>query len=406
MNILTIIQGLVGIYIIWAIAYLILWGIIIRARSSDYNGRTPGFGGVVISVLASIYPISIAVVLYVLDRWIFPGNSLRNQIFGNVAQSNNLASIFLPELVIFTLLSTTCLFWLEVAQKHDKSPNRKRARRAKLASFVGWILDGALLAIAFYLFFTGKDRLAAWLLWCNAGAFLIVQMVKAPTQWAMPEPDYGYRFSSFLLILLLGLLRIGIIFLGGWLYLTISKLPIATGQLSKFVSAVDTIRHQAHIPSYTDLIVTVIVLSIVWTIGVFLILYALKDRLFGKLRAWAVILLSILPLIITILVSKPPTNPLLQIIILVLGMVFGFLFLRVAPKGYIKITSIYIWTFLYTLVLGAVCFAYSVCQISYGSEEIPFMLIIQLFILMVGLAVGINARSFLADDEIQDYYGH
>jgi hypothetical protein len=406
MNILTIIRCLAGIYIVWAIVYLIVWGFIIRSRSSDYEGRTPSFGGVLIWILISLYPIILAIVIYALDRWIPAGNMIRNQIFSKVEQPDHLASIFIPALLIFTILSTACLFWIEVSFKFEKSHDKQRSSRAKFAYFAGWILDGALLCIAFYLFFGGEARFAAWLLWCNAGAYLVVRMAKAPAQWALPSPDYEYRFSSFLLALLLGLLRIGVIILGGWLYLSVSKLPIITGWLSKIVYDVDMIRKIIPTPSPTGLLGMVIIIAVLLISFDFVVLFSLRDRLYGKVRAWVVIMLSILPILIPILVFKPSSNPLLPIILLALGMVCGFLFLRSAPTDFVGLNSIYVWTFLYSLILGAVSLAYSISQYSYGVGGFSFMLVFQLFILMVGVAIGINARSLLTTDEIEDYYGH
>ncbi|MEI7845640.1 MAG: hypothetical protein WCK35_07540 [Chloroflexota bacterium] len=404
MNALTIIQGLVGSYIVWALVYLIVWGVIIRSRSSDYEGRTPGFWGVILWILTSLYPISLAIVLYALDRWIPSGDSIRNPILSQVVQSNHLASLFLPAILIFTILSAVNLFWLEIAEKFIRSHYKKLSRRAKIASYAGWILDGAFLWFTFYLYFGGEVRLAAWLIWCNAGAYLIVRMAKAPTQWAMPMPDYDYRFSSILLIALLGLLRIGVILLGGWLYLSISKLPVVVGQLSQSVYAVDTLRNITRETSPADPLGTVIAVSIIILIIDFLILFGMRNMLFGKARTWTVILLSSVPMLLPILTSKLPSNPILSIIILALGFVCGFLFLRAAPKDYVGLNSIYVWSFLYSLVLGAVCMAYSLNQDSYGSEGIPFLLIFQLFILMVGAAIGVNARSLIDEDDFQDYY--
>jgi len=380
-----------------------VWGVFVRnknKRISSLGDYKPSFWEVIKTIVgAGYYLVAIIIGLFICGFLLGLINIGPDRILGEFSSlTYKVDALRYPGLFLCFFLSAFCLNTADNVHPYKSSTNAKTIKMV-LAFSVWVILNIALIVIAFYLYFSGEEQIATWFIVSNVVAFLIVRFVRAPGKWGhLRFPSNPFLLRVNMTMGLLGILRAGVVLFGGWLYLVFLQLQISTDWLVKFAFGLENIHHQKQTPSMQSLLASVVVISIGWIIIQFLIVFALRNRITkGKLRAQLVILLNILPIIFTLWIWIKQQNLYLSTILLLTGSVVGFLFLSLAPEKPAGFVTLYAYSLFYVLILGAVCL------VSNGVEGVLPAMIFQLFILVVGIAVGINIRLLISKYDIKAF---
>jgi hypothetical protein len=331
-----------------------------------------------------LYPLAVVALLYGLDKWILPPSRSGNRFTGELVGLDQLSGLIVPAFLIFLLLSAvilncatttwrsrTLVYWV----------SKSKARPFAVAYIVMGSLGLLLLCTAYYLRFAGEYQLGDFFLVGNVVAFLIVRLSRPPASWHIIKFKHSTMARIYLVVALAGLLRIGVIILGVWLSWTISLL---TGE--------DWLQILLMSASFASSV----------TVGSFLILHFVRQGvfLFGKTaRISAVVLFSIVPLLIILIFLYPPERMIFSTVILIFGSVVGFFLLISGPDSMGTLGPIFGWIWFYSLALGTVCMS------SAAMKGLPSALITLLFILMTGMAVGINMRYRIPKYYVRGFWG-
>ncbi len=413
MSITSIIQNIVLIYVVWSLIYILFHGSVLW-RNKDYflryvhtidspieafgpsrkerhsriiNDRIKELFNAVFSV--ALEPIGLCCLLFYFSEYWMQPESYWLSLIDITGTTSYDASILLPSFILIFIIASAIAytdFLLPTGSEYLSKQKKWKSIGIELIPIGLGFINFSILIIIVYIYSFGAIYLSMGLLWSYIGATLLCRLVTGPREWfysaalGIAAYDRIKKYIIYYLSFLIAAIRVGPIFVG---ILVISSL--APAQLSSILS--DNIN-----------IISIILISLLSLYLIYSYVYIKTDIIIlTDWVYWTVILIGVLPIsCILVLGMTAPLN-IISILSFLIGILIGFYLYPIEVKDfyYPNIKISFIWAFFYSV------FIVLIQRIAFGSHLNLITIFFVLYLLLIGIAVGINIRLQIPKSIIQ-----